>query len=143
MQELPGVSLTERKPRLLIAEDNEAIIAVLRRLLTARFELIGVYRNGADAVRNAVKLRPELVLLDVLMPSLDGIQVARKLHSFDKGIKIVMLTGLEDEKFVQAALGAGAKGYVFKRRLSTDLIAAINAVLADRVFVSKSDPKSN
>lgn len=83
---------------------------------------------------------PDIVLLDVVMPILDGIQAARQIRAFDRNIKIVMVSGIEDQQFVGAAIEAGAQRYVFKRRLSTDLIAAIDAAFASELDTSVVEP---
>jgi DNA-binding NarL/FixJ family response regulator len=124
------VNLSQRKPRLLIADDNVALSAAIKRLVASRFNVIAVCGNGADAVRSALELQADVVLLDIVMPTLDGIQAARRIRAFDKSVKIVMVSGLEDHQFVKAAMEAGAQGYVFKRRISTDLIRTIDAAFA-------------
>lgn len=128
------------KPRILIADDNQAISATVKRLVSSRFDVVAVCSNGADAVRSALMLQPELVLLAVVMPVLDGIQAARQIRAFDKNVKIVMVSGIEDPQFVRAAIEAGAQQYVFKRRISTDLIAAIDAAFEEGVDQSAFDP---
>lgn len=134
------VDLTQRKPRILIAEDNKAIAAAVERLVSSRFDVIAVCNNGADAVRTALALQPDVVLLEVVMPVLDGIQAVRQIRTFDRKIKMVMVSGMEDEQFVRAAIEAGAQRYVFKRRLSTHLMAAIEASCEEDVDPPALDP---
>lgn len=134
------VDLTQSKPRLLIAEDNQATSATLERLVSPRFDVVAICNNGADAVRSALTLQPDVVLLGIVMPVLDGIQAARQIHAFDGNIKIVMVSGIEDQRFVSSAIEAGAQRYVFKRRLSTDLIVAIDAALEEDLEAPALDP---
>lgn len=114
--------------------------AAVRRLVASRFDVVGICHNGADGVRDALRLRPDLVLMDVVMPVLDGIQAARRIRAFDATVKIVMVSGLEDPQFVKAAVDAGAQGYVFKRRISTDLVASIGAALDGNILEAEADP---
>lgn len=139
MHYLREVLLTHRRLRLLIVEDNPVLSATVRRLVAPRFDVVGVCDNGADGVRDALRLRPDVVLMDVVMPVLDGIQAARRIRAFDGTIKIVMVSGLEDAQFVKAAVEAGAQGYVFKRRISTDLIASVDAVLKGKLLEAEAD----
>lgn len=110
--------------------------------MSPRFDVVALCGNGADAVRATLALRPDVVLLDIVMPILDGIQAARQIRAFDTNVKIVMVSGLEDQQFVKAASEAGTQGYVFKRRISTDLIASINAAFADDLDGSLIGPEA-
>jgi DNA-binding NarL/FixJ family response regulator len=130
---------SHRKPRLLIAEDNELFASTIKRVVAPYFDVVGLCANGVDAVRYALELQPDIVLMDVVMPVLDGIQATRQLRALDKHTKIVMVSGLEDPQFVKAALQAGAQQYVFKRRISTDLVAAINAAVFGQGPLSITD----
>jgi DNA-binding NarL/FixJ family response regulator len=93
---------------------------------------------GPPSFSNIRRLRPDVVILDISMGELSGIDVAERLRDAGCRSKIIFLTVHEDLDFMNAALGAGGSAYVVKSRLSTDLIFAINAVLSDKVFVSAS-----
>jgi DNA-binding NarL/FixJ family response regulator len=94
--------------------------------------------NGQAAVEAALELPPDLIVLDILMPVLDGIQVVRQLRAAGSSCRVLMLTGLEDKDFASAALEAGANGFVFKSRMGIDLLHAIEEVLEGRTFVSSA-----
>ena len=125
------------KPRVLVAEDNEQMLRAITRLLDGRCDVVGVVRNGEDVIKAALELSPQIIVLDLLMPLLDGIQVVRQLRSAEASCRFVMVTGLEGQDFVTASLAVGADAYVIKRRLSPDLLKAMNAVLEGKRFVSQ------
>ena len=125
-----------RKPQIVIADDSDSMLRVIIRMLSTRFDLVGICRNGESAVQSVQELCPQVLVLDIFMPILDGIQVARRLQALNTTAKIVMLTGLEDQEYIDAALAAGVKGYVFKRKMVADLLEAIDKVLAGRTFLS-------
>jgi DNA-binding NarL/FixJ family response regulator len=101
------------------------------------FEVISEAANGLESVRHAAELQPDVIVLDITMPGLGGIEAAVRIHRVAPKSKIVFLSQHDSEKIAQAALATGALGYVTKVAVSTDLIAAIKAVLEDKKFVSK------
>jgi DNA-binding NarL/FixJ family response regulator len=126
------------KPRVVLADDSqrmrEAVIRVLR--VKCEVELVGFAFDGWPAIDAVHRLQPDILLLDILMPALDGIKVTRMLRKADSLTKIIFLTGIEDPSFQQAAMEAGAQAYVFKTQLLTDLPRAIAAVMAGETFLS-------
>ena len=138
--EKTGSIRSKNRPRVLLVENNEAFIELIVSVLPDDFDLVGVCRNGAEAIQSCLDLIPDLLLSDIVLPVMDGIQVTRELRHLSKQTKIIMITGIEDPQFVSAALAAGAKGYVFKRKIASDLHRAINAVLDGGSFVSPSRP---
>ena len=123
---------------VLLADDQEEFLAVERRLLEPEFEVVETVRDGQAAVEAAVRLAPDVLVLDVSMPVLDGIAAARSLRAAGSRAKIVFLTVHGDPDYVRAALAAGALGYVVKCRLASDLVPALRDALAGRPFVSPS-----
>jgi DNA-binding NarL/FixJ family response regulator len=128
------------KIRVLLADDHEAILARVRALLDKEFDIVGTANNGRDAVAEALRLDPDVVVIDIAMPILDGLQAASRLQSSKSRAKIVFLTVHEDQDFVAAALSCGGSGYVTKSRLTTDLIPAIREALQGHQFVSQFTP---
>jgi DNA-binding NarL/FixJ family response regulator len=124
------------KPRLLLAEDHLAMREKVARLLEGDFDVIASVANGHAAVEVANKLSPDILILDVSMPILDGPEVARRLKVQGCKAKIVFLSVATDIDQVVACFAAGGDGYVSKMRMGTDLIYAIKEVLAGRTFVS-------
>ncbi len=124
------------RARILIAEDHAGMRERVGSLLDSQFEVVGVVRDGLAAVDATARLKPDLVLLDVIMPHMDGIQAAQELKRQGSEAKVIFLTVQEDEEFVAAAFESGATGYVFKSRMHEDLVWAIDRALAGEVFVS-------
>jgi DNA-binding NarL/FixJ family response regulator len=123
---------------ILLADDHEEFLAVERRLLEHEFQVLTTVRDGQEAVEEAARLEPDLVVLDVSMPVLDGIEAARSLRSSGSRARVVFLTVHGDRDYVRAALATGALGYVVKCRLASDFIPALKDALAGRSFVSPS-----
>jgi DNA-binding NarL/FixJ family response regulator len=124
--------------RVLLADDNENFLAVVVRILEPEFEVARKVGDGQSLIAEAARFKPDLLILDISMPLLNGIDAAQKLNATGSRAKIVFLTVHEDPEYVRAALAAGALGYVVKHRLATDLVTALKEVLAGRRFISPS-----
>ncbi len=122
--------------RILLADDNPAILANVARMLAPQYEIVGTLSDGESVLREYDRLRPDLVVLDISMGEIDGIEVASRLRDTGRHAKIIFLTVHDDQDFVSAAVGAGGSGYVVKSRMSTDLLTAVSAVLSGELFVS-------
>jgi DNA-binding NarL/FixJ family response regulator len=123
-----------------VADDFEMFRQFVVELLKTRPELQVVREasDGLEAIQKAVELRPDLILLDIGLPSLNGIEVARQMRSLVPESKIIFLTQASSADLVQKAFSAGARGYVTKNMLLADLLAGVEAVLLGRKFVSNS-----
>jgi len=130
------MELNPTKPRVLLVDDSERVLRAVSRLLETEFNVVGYAYDGAEAIKSAIRLKPDAVVMDIVMPRLDGIQATRRLSQMNSPTKTVVLSGLEDQDFVEASLGAGASGFVFKSCMVRDLSLAIHEALAGRVFVS-------
>lgn len=128
--------VTDKRPRVLVADDHLLIRERVVRLLEASFEIVAVVTNGNDVLQEAERLRPEVVVLDITMPGLSGIDVARRLKSSSSAAKIVFLTVHEQVQFVRRCIAEGAMGYVVKSRVESDLIHAIEEALLNRHYIS-------
>ena len=126
------------KIRVLLADDHEAILARVRGVLGESFEIVGTVKNGRDAVVEVQRLDPDVLIIDISMPILDGLQAVSQLRSNNVRAKVVFLTVHEDEDFVEAAFSAGASAYVTKSNVTTDLVPAIHWALKGRKYISKS-----
>jgi len=124
--------------RVLLADDHETILQWVREVLGGEFEIVASVKNGEEALREAQRLDPDVLVMDISMPVVNGLQVARQLSSERVRARIVFLTVHEDEDFVTAAFSAGASAYVTKARVTTDLVPAIHDALAGRKYVSES-----
>jgi len=121
---------------ILLADDNQEFLAVETRLLEPEFEVIKTVCDGQAALDEAARLHPDVLVLDLSMPVLGGIEAARSLRAAGSRIKIVVLTVHSDPDYVRAALETGALGYVLKCRLASDLVHGLREALAGRLFVS-------
>ena len=128
------------KIRVLLADDHETILARVRAVLGDEFEIVAAVKNGRDAVTEVQRLDPDVLVIDISMPTLDGLQAVSRLRSRKCRTKFVFLTVHEDSDFVAAAFSAGASGYVTKSHITTDLVPAIHEVLEGRTYVSQSIP---
>jgi two-component system, NarL family, nitrate/nitrite response regulator NarL len=124
--------------RILLADDNDGILGEIREELGEEFEIIGTASNGQDAVDAVLRFEPDIVVLDIAMPIMDGIQAALRIRESNTSTKILFLTIQEGMEYISAAFAAGASGYVTKRRLLTDLAHAIREVTEGRTFISPS-----
>ena len=126
------------KIRVLLADDHETILSRVGIVLGEEFEIVGVVKNGRDAVVEARRLDPDVLVIDISMPILDGLQAVAQLRTTNHRIKVIFLTVHEDQDFVAAAFSAGASGYVTKSHLTTDLVPAIREALEGRTYISQS-----
>ena len=124
------------RARILVADDHAGMQERVSNLLNSHFEVVAIVNDGLAAVDATARLKPDLVLLDILMPQLDGIRAAQELKRQGSEAKVVFLTVQQDEEYVAAAFESGATGYVFKSRMHSDLVWAIDRALAGEVFVS-------
>jgi DNA-binding NarL/FixJ family response regulator len=123
---------------VLLADDHREFLGVVARHLEPYFDVIRTVGNGQAMLDEAVRLEPDVVVLDISMPGLNGIEAARKLRAMGSRAKIVFLTVHADPDYVRAALGAGAVGYVLKSELASDLLPCLRAGEAVRPFVSSA-----
>jgi DNA-binding NarL/FixJ family response regulator len=125
---------------ILVADDNTAILNHVGKMLEKdkTYKVVAAVSDGATVVREYSRLKPDVIILDISMGDLSGIDIARQLRDSGCSAKIVFLTVHEDTDYLNAAMGAGGSAYVVKSRLNLDLLCAINAVLSNKVFVSAS-----
>jgi DNA-binding NarL/FixJ family response regulator len=124
------------KVRILLADDHLRILDVVASILEPAFEIVGREGNGRALVDAAVKLRPDVIVTDISMPILNGIEAANTLRDSGSTSRIIFLTVHRDPDFMKACFAAGALGYVSKPRVTTDLLPAIQEALVGHSFVS-------
>ena len=124
------------KARVLLAEDHPSMRAMLAKILLREFDLVATVESGAAVVDSAGKAAPDVVVVDVRMPVVDGITVARRLKEQGSKAKIVFVSVSEAASQVAACFAAGGDAYVSKLHMATDLISAVRQVLAGEKFIS-------
>ena len=124
------------KPTVLLADDHRIMLEGLRTLLEPEFDLVGTVSDGRALLKAARVLDPDVVVLDISMPSLNGMEAARKLREFGLRARIVFLTMHPDTAYATRALDAGASGYVLKHSAPSELVTAIREALRGRTYVT-------
>jgi len=122
--------------RVLLVDDNEAVLARTAAVLTPGCIIVGSAKDGPAAIKAAASLQPEVIVLDISMPGMTGLEVASLLRKAQSTAAVVFLTVHDEEEFVQAAKAVGGVGYVIKPRIASDLMKAVREAKAGRPFVS-------
>jgi DNA-binding NarL/FixJ family response regulator len=125
------------RSRVLLADDVSQVLSAVAALLKEKFEIVAMVTDGQAAFDATLALAPDLVVLDISMPGLSGIEVARELKRRGNRAKIVFLTVHEDSDILATCFAVGGLGYVVKVLMDSDLVPAMNDALADRLFVSR------
>lgn len=129
-----------RKIKILIADDHTLVRAGLAAFLkiSEDFEVVGDAADGVEAIEAARKLKPDVILMDIAMPTLGGLEATTEIKKTNPDIKILVLTQYDDTLYVRRFLKAGASGYILKKAVTTDLITAIHAVAAGEMYLHHS-----
>jgi DNA-binding NarL/FixJ family response regulator len=132
--------VTDRRVRVLLVDDDDLMRAGLKSVLSSdeTIEVVGEAGDGRAALDEIRKLRPDLVLMDIRMPELDGISATREVLAVEPSVKVVVLTTFEEDDYIFEALSAGASGFLLKRTKPEELIAAIHTVAAGDSLLSPS-----
>jgi DNA-binding NarL/FixJ family response regulator len=131
------------KVRILLADDHAGVRELVEGMLEPTFEVIGTVGNGKALVETARRLQPDVIITDISMPILSGIEAAKKLKESGSRAKVVFLTVHSDPDIVRACLNVGACGYVVKPRMDSDLLPAVREALAGRIFLSPTNNHEN
>jgi len=126
--------------RLLIADDQELVRTGLRTILQGveDFEVVGEAADGLSAISQTARLKPDLVLMDIRMPHLDGVEATARIRASEPAPRVILLTTFDLDQYVYAGLRAGASGFLLKDTLAAELVAAIRAVLAGDAVIAPS-----
>lgn len=124
------------KKTILLADDHALMLEGLTRLLASEFDVVGTARNGRLLLTEAERLQPDVIVLDVGMPELNGIEAARRLSKSIPAAKLVFVTQQLDPAYLHAAFSAGAKAYVAKQSAANELVQAIRLALRGRYYVT-------
>jgi DNA-binding NarL/FixJ family response regulator len=125
-----------KRARVLLADDHRIVAEGLKSLLAADFELVGVVEDGRALLDAARKLRPDVIVADITMPQLNGIEALVQLRKSDPNVKVVFLTMHQDVAYARRGLEAGALGFVLKHSAPTELVTAIRAALDGKTYMT-------
>lgn len=130
-------AIAMNRKRVVVADDLPPMLNAVGALLRPFFDVVGMASDGRAALETTLRLKPDLVIMDVTMPGMSGIQAAKELTRRHSRAKIVFLTIHEDADILKACQAAGGLGYVAKVSMETDLLPAINEALAGHIFTSR------
>lgn len=133
---MAGAVAVDLIPRVIVADDHPCMLKTVREMLPPRFDVVAAVADGRAALEAAARTNPDLLLTDISMPGLNGLDLARELKQRKSPAKVVFLTAHEDDDYISEALAIGANGYVTKSRIHSDLIPALNVGLAGQYFIS-------
>ena len=139
---IPNSNNKNKDIRVFVADDHKLMLNKVVELLTPHFEVVGTADDGKTALEAIRNLKPDIVVLDISMPFMTGIEVAENLKKGGSKVKVVVITAHEDPFYMHAALSAGALAYVDKSRLGIDLKNALESVRVGKIFVSSNGEKS-
>ncbi len=125
-----------KRTRVLLADDHMIVAEGLRSLLEADFELVGTVQDGRALLEAAEKLQPDVIVADISMPLLNGIDAVRQIRKSGKDIKVVFLTMHPDVTYAVSAFEAGALGYVLKHSAPSELVTAIHSAMEGKTYVT-------
>jgi len=124
------------RARVLLADDHRIVAEGLKGILAAEFDLIGVVEDGRALIEAVKKMRPDVIVSDITMPNLNGIEALEELKKHDPAVRVIFLTMHRDVVYARRALEAGARGFVLKHSAPDELIMAVRAALEGRVFIT-------
>ena len=125
-----------KRPRIIIADDHVLLLDAIKTLLESQFEVVGTFRDGCALLDGAVELKPDLILLDISMPQMNGLSAGHRLKQMLPKVKLVYLTMNLDADTAAEAFRIGASAYVVKNSAATELIQAIRLALLGRTYIS-------
>lgn len=134
----PGSEAPAHRLRVVVADDNRRMLDSLVRLLSREYDVVAALRDGEEVLAATVRHAPDVVVLDIAMPRMNGIAAATQLKERGLPAKVVFVTMHHDREYVSESLAMGMVGFVVKDRLVSDLLPAIREVLAGHAFVSPS-----
>lgn len=126
------------RPRVFLADDHSQLLEAESDLLRPHFDVVGTAMDGDVLVSEALRLHPDVIIVDITMPVLNGIEAVQKLVQSGSNAKFIFLTIHTGQEFIKACLDAGARGFVSKSKMKAHLIPAIHAVLDDMSYVCSS-----
>ena len=124
------------RSRILIADDHNLVADLCKRLLDPEFDVVGTVGNGKDMLRAAVKLKPDVIVVDIAMPVLNGLDAGKQVKEALPGVKLVYLTMYTDAQLALKAFDLGASGYLLKTCAASEMVLAVREVLRGKTYMS-------
>jgi len=124
------------RPRVVLADDHPGVLKLLQRILEPSFDVVGHVNTGSALLAETPKFRPDVVVLDVSLPDIDGLDVCRELKRATPQTKVVVLTAANDADIRQKAFSVGASAFVLKYLMADELISAIHSALRENTYSS-------
>jgi DNA-binding NarL/FixJ family response regulator len=124
------------KIRIVVADDHEEMLRLVKEVLQPEFEVVATVRNGRDLLHAIKNFKPDVIIADISMPEMSGIEATRKIVEEDAEAKIILLTMHTDRAMAEEGISAGAKGYVFKLAAGRELVPAIYEIIQGRLYIS-------
>jgi len=125
-----------RLPKVILADDHKLVAEALVQLVSPRFEVVAIVSDGHELLESAMRLKPELIVIDIAMPLLNGLEAGRELRKNMPGIKLIFLTMNEDPELAVEAMKAGASGYVLKNGAASELLEAMGNALRGKSYIT-------
>lgn len=123
------------RARVLLADDHSSVLEAVSNMLSAYADIVGTATDGASLVAEALRLHPDVIVADITMPILNGIEAAHRLRECGSAARLVFLTIHSEEEFIKACMEEGAAGYVLKSRMKANLLPAVKAAFDGQGFV--------
>jgi DNA-binding NarL/FixJ family response regulator len=122
--------------RIVVADDNEDMLSLLKEVLEPEFDIVAAVRGGHDLLQAVKNVKPDVIITDINMPEMSGIEATRRIVEEDPKAKIILLTVHTDRRIVEAGISAGAKGYIFKLAAGRELAPAIYEIMRGHFYIS-------
>jgi DNA-binding NarL/FixJ family response regulator len=135
---MPRENRTLTRPRVLVADDHQMLLDALKRVLEPRYEVVGTVSDGRELLKAAAKLQPDIIVLDIAMPQMNGLDAARHLKPAMPKLKLIFMTMNEDPDLVGEAFRAGASAFLLKQGAALELTDAIEKVLKGGFYITPS-----
>jgi len=124
------------KIRIVIADDNEEMLTLCKEVLQSEFDVVATVRDGRALLQAAMNFKPDVIIADISMPEISGIEATRRIVTEGLGSRIILLSMHSDRRLVEEGISVGAKGYVFKLTAVKELVPAVYEVIQERFYIS-------